>query len=60
MEVTDIIKQVNDGDNVKANKTFDTVMGIKLKDALDAKKIELAGSMIDRKIPVEEPTEQEA
>ena len=59
MEVTDIIKQVNDGDNVNANKSFDTVMATKLKDALDAKKIELAGSMIDRKIPVEEPTEQE-
>tara|TARA_R110002096_G_scaffold107893_1_gene236248 strand:+ start:2195 stop:2374 length:180 start_codon:yes stop_codon:yes gene_type:complete len=59
MEVTDIIKQVNDGDNVNANKSFDTVMGIKLKDALDAKKIELASSMIDRKVSVEEPTEQE-
>jgi|TARA_R110000782_G_scaffold16156_3_gene46635 hypothetical protein len=59
MEVTDIIKQVNDGDNVNANKSFDTVMGTKLKDALDAKKIELASSMIDRKVSVEEPTEQE-
>ena len=59
MEVTDIIKQVNNGDNVNANKSFDTVMGTKLKDALDAKKIELASSMIDRKVSVEEPTEQE-
>jgi len=59
MEVTDIIKQVNDGDNVNANKSFDTVMSTKLKDALDAKKIELASSMIDRKVSVEEPTEQE-
>ena len=59
MEVTDIIKQVNNGDNVNANKSFDTVMATKLKDALDAKKIELAGSMIDRKVSVEEPTEQE-
>ena len=59
MEVTDIIIQVNDGDNVNANKSFDTVMGTKLKDALDAKKIELASRMIDRKVSVEEPTEQE-
>ena len=59
MEVTDIIKQVNNGDNVNANKSFDTVMSTKLKDALDAKKIELASSMIDRKVSVEEPTEQE-
>ena len=34
-------------------------MGNKLKDALDAKKIELASSMIDRKIPVEDQNEEE-
>lgn len=50
MEIADIIKKVEAGDNVNANKAFDTVMGQKLKDALDAKKIELASSMVDRKV----------
>ncbi len=50
MEIADIIKKVEAGDNVNANKAFDTVMGQKLKDALDAKKIELATSMVDRKV----------
>ena len=59
MEIADIIKKVEAGDNVNANKAFDTVMGQKLKDALDAKKIELASSMIDRKIPVEDQPEEE-
>ena len=59
MEITDIIKKVEAGDNVNANKAFDTVMGQKLKDALDAKKIELASSMIDRNISVEDQPEEE-
>ena len=50
MEIADIIKKVVAGDNVNANKAFDTVMGQKLKDALDAKKIELASSMVDRNV----------
>ena len=50
MEIADIIKKVGAGDNVNANKAFDTVMGQKMKDALDAKKIELATSMVDRKV----------
>jgi len=59
MEIADIIKKVEAGDNVNAGKAFDTVMGQKLKDALDSKKIELASSMIDRKIPVEDQPEEE-
>jgi hypothetical protein len=50
MEIADIIKKVETGDNVNAGKAFDPVMAIKMKDALDAKKIELASSMVDRKI----------
>ena len=50
MKIADIIKKVGAGDNVNANKAFDTVMGQKMKDALDAKKIELATSMVDRKV----------
>ena len=59
MEIADIIKKVEAGDNVNANKAFDTVMGQKLKDALDAKKVEIASSMVDRNIPVEDPKEAE-
>jgi len=59
MEIADIIKKVEDGDNVNASKAFDTVMGQKMKDALDAKKIEIASSMIDRNIPVEDQKEAE-
>ena len=53
MEIADIIKKVEAGDNVNAGKAFDTVMGQKLKDALDAKKIELATSMVDRKVNID-------
>ena len=34
-----------DGDNVKANKSFDTLMKSKLNDALDAKKVDIASSI---------------
>ena len=42
MNTNELINNVHSGDNVKANKTFDSVMGEKLKAALDAKKIEIA------------------
>ena len=32
MEIADIIKKVEAGDNVNASKAFDTVMGQKLKE----------------------------
>jgi len=49
MNVNELIQNLNDGDNVKANKEFKTVMADKLSAALDAKKIEIASSMVQRK-----------
>lgn len=49
MSVENIINNLKDGDNVNANKEFANTMATKLTDALDAKKIELASSMVDRK-----------
>ena len=49
MNVNELIQNLNDGDNVKANKQFKTVMADKLSAALDAKKIEIASSMVQRK-----------
>ena len=49
MNVNDLIKNLNDGDNVNASKQFNTVMADKMAAALDAKKIEIASGMIQRK-----------
>ena len=48
MNVNELIKNLQDGDNVSANKQFNTVMADKMTAALDAKKIEIA-SGIQRK-----------
>lgn len=53
--IKDIIDRLRDGDNVNAEKAFNTAMAGKMNDALDAKKVELASSMVQRK--VEEPEE---
>jgi hypothetical protein len=45
---------VKDGDNINAGKAFNTVMADKLQTALDAKKIEIASSMIQRKTAEQE------
>ena len=49
MAINELIKNLNDGDNVNANKQFNTVMADKMAAALDAKKIEIASGMIQRK-----------
>jgi len=49
MSVENIISSLKDGDNVNASKEFTATMASKLSDALDAKKIELASTMVDRK-----------
>ena len=56
MNVNDLIQNLNDGDNVKANKQFNTIMADKMTAALDAKKIEIASGMVQRK---EANTEEE-
>lgn len=47
--VNELIKNLNDGDNVSANKKFNTIMADKMTAALDAKKIEIASGMVQRK-----------
>jgi hypothetical protein len=54
---TELIQNLKDGDNVKANKEFETLMADKMTAALDAKKIEIASGMIQRKRAEEEPQE---
>ena len=49
MAINELIKNLNDGDNVKASKQFNTVMADKMAAALDAKKIEIASGMVQRK-----------
>lgn len=49
MEVENIINNLKDGNNVEASKAFNDVMSDKLRTALDAKKIELASTLIQRK-----------
>ena len=57
MNVDDLILNIKDGKNVRANKQFNTVMADKMTAALDAKKIEIASGMIQRK--AEEKQEEE-
>ena len=49
MAINDLIQNLKDGDNVKANKEFEGVMADKMTAALDAKKIELASGLVQRK-----------
>ena len=48
-QVSELIKNLNDGDNVSASKQFNTIMADKMTAALDAKKIEIASGMVQRK-----------
>jgi hypothetical protein len=48
MAMNELIKNLNNGDNVNANKEFNTLMADKMAAALDAKKIEVASGMIQR------------
>ena len=49
MSVENMIQNLKNGNNVNANKEFDSVMADKITAALDAKKIELASTMAERK-----------
>ena len=57
MKVDELIQNLKDGNNVGANKQINTVMADKMTAALDAKKIEIASGMIQRK--AEEKQEEE-
>lgn len=46
--MNELIKNLSNGDNVNANKEFNSLMADKMAAALDAKKIEVASGMIQR------------
>ena len=48
MEVKDIIDNVSKGDNVNATKAFNNIIDGKLKDALQAKKVEVASKLVQK------------
>ena len=58
MKVDELIQNLKDGNNVGANKHFNTVMADKMTAALDAKKIEIASSMVQRKAKEEQQEEE--
>ena len=49
MSIENMVNNLKNGDNVKAGKDFEGIMADKLQTALDAKKIEIASGMIQRK-----------
>tara|TARA_B100000287_G_scaffold196166_1_gene185323 strand:- start:436 stop:618 length:183 start_codon:yes stop_codon:yes gene_type:complete len=57
MSVEEIVKNLKDGNNVKATKAFNGVMADKLSAALDAEKIKVGSTLIQRK--AEESDENE-
>ncbi len=48
-DVNELITNLNDGNNVAASKQFNTIMADKMTAALDARKIEIASGMVQRK-----------
>ena len=48
MAMNELITNLSNGDNVNANKEFNSLMADKMAAALDAKKIEVASGMIQR------------
>ncbi len=49
MSIENLISDLKKGDNVNAGKQFNSMMADKLSAALDAKKIEIASNLHNRK-----------
>jgi hypothetical protein len=49
MSIENLISDLKKGDNVNAGKQFNSMMADKLSAALDAKKIEIASNLQNRK-----------
>ena len=49
MTIENLVKNLQNGDNVNAGKEFNTLMADKLTAAIDAKKIEIASNLVQRK-----------
>jgi hypothetical protein len=54
MSIENLINDVKKGDNVSAGKHFNSIMADKLGAALDAKKIEVASNLQNRKADKQE------
>ncbi len=60
MATLDLINSIKDGDNVAAGKEFAEVINTKMAAALDAKKVEIGSTMVQRKADeAEAETEEE-
>lgn len=54
MSIENLINDLKNGDNVAAGKHFNSIMADKMSAALDAKKIEIASNLQNRKAEQEE------
>jgi hypothetical protein len=54
MSTENLINALKDGDNIASGAEFNNIMAQKLSDALDAKRIEVGSTMIDRVTTKEE------
>lgn len=54
MSIENMINDLKKGDNVAAGKHFNSIMADKMSAALDAKKIEIASNLQNRKAEQEE------
>jgi len=54
MSTENLINSLKDGDNIGANKAFTDAISLKMSDALAAKRIEVASSLITRQSNKEE------
>lgn len=54
MSIENLINDLKNGDNVAAGKQFNSIMADKMSAALDAKKIEIASNLQNRKAEQEE------
>ena len=54
MSIENLINDLKKGDNVAAGKQFNSIMADKMSAALDAKKIEIASNLQNRKAEQEE------
>ena len=59
MSIENLVNNVKNGENVKAQKDFDSLMAQKVTDALDAKKIDIASGMVTRDEVIKQTAENE-
>jgi len=57
--INKMIDDIIDGNNTDAKDGFESALSSKLTDALDAKKIEIAQSLYNQEVEVEEEEEDE-